>query len=145
MNQIAFRYGLLMFLGLTGFFLLLNMFHLNENYYLHILNGTIHLGILWLALNAWSRRHHDGTSDITSGVVLGMFTSFIGVIPFSIFMAIFLALDPEFLARIRSQTPLGEYLTPMTSCLFILVEAVVLSLIGSYIILRILDARRERA
>ena len=74
-----------------------------------------------------------------------MFTSFIGVIPFTIFMSIFLAYNPDFLASIKSQTPLGEHLTPMTSCFFIVVEAIVISLIGSYVILRILDAMRERA
>ncbi len=145
MKQIALRYGLWMFFGLTGFFLLMHIFNLSENYYLRIFNGAIHLGVLWLALRAWARNHHEGTSDTTSGVVLGMFTSFIGVIPFTIFMSIFLAYNPDFLASIKSQTPLGEHLTPMTSCFFIVVEAIVISLIGSYVILRILDAMRERA
>lgn len=123
----------------------MHIFRLSDNYYLRIFNGVIHVGLLWMALRTWARRHHEGTSDITSGVVVGMFTSFVGVIPFTIFMAIFLALNPEFLAGIKGQTPLGDYFTPMTSCFFIVVEAIVISLIGSYIILRILDAMRERA
>ncbi len=144
MKQIAFRYGLWMFFGLTGFFLLLHIFHLSENIYLRVFNGVIHLGLLWMALRAWTRRHHDGTSDVTSGVVVGMFTSFIGVVPFAFFMAIFLEFNPDLLASIQHQTSVGEYLNPITSCFFIVVEAIVISLIGSYIILRILDAMRER-
>lgn len=145
MKEIAFRYGLWMFFGLTGFFLLMHILHLSENFYLRIFNGAIHLGVLWLALRSWTREHHDGTSDVTSGVVLGMFTSFIGVIPFAFFMAIFLNFNPELLAGIQRQASMGAYLTPITSCFFIVVEAIVISLIGSYIIVRVLDAMRERA
>lgn len=145
MKQIAFRYGLWMFFGLTGFFLLMHILGLSEHYYLRIFNGVIHIGLLWMALSVWTRDHHAGTSDITAGVVVGMFTSFIGVIPFTIFMAIFLAYDPSLLANIKSQTPMGEYFTPMTSCFIVVVEAIVISLIGSYLIVRILDAMRERA
>ena len=98
-----------------------------------------------MALRAWTREHHDGTSDTTSGVVVGMFTSFIGVIPFAFFMAIFLNFNPELLASIQRQTPLGEYLNPITSCFFIVVEEIVISLIGSYIMVRVMDVMRERA
>ncbi len=131
MNQIALRYGLWMFFGITGFFLLMHIFHLSENYYLRIFNGAIHLGLLWMALRAWSRKHHDGTSDIASEVVVGMFTSFIGVVPFAFFMAIFLEFNPDLLASIKQQTSLGGYFNPITSCFFIVVEAIVMSLIGS--------------
>lgn len=144
MKKIAFRYGLLMFFSLTGFFLLMHILQLSEHFYLRIFNGVIHLSLLWLALRTWTREHHDGTSDVTSGVVTGMFTSFIGVIPFAFFMAIFLEFNPELLAGIQRQTPLGAYLNPITSCFFIVVEAIVISLIGSYILVRILDAMRER-
>ncbi|MFN0176416.1 MAG: hypothetical protein ACKVU0_17375 [Saprospiraceae bacterium] len=145
MKQIAFRYGLWMFFSLTGFFLLMHILHLSENFYLRIFNGVIHLGLLWMALRAWTRGHHDGTSDTASGVAVGMFTSFIGVVPFAFFMAIFLNFNPELLASIQRETPLGEYLNPITSCFFIVVEAIVMSLIGSYIMVRVLDAMRERA
>ena len=137
MKQIAFRYGLWLFFGLTGFFLLMHIFNLSGNAYLRAFNGVIHIGVLWMALREWTRTHHDGTSDITSSVVVGMFTSLVGVIPFSIFMSIFLAFNPEFLASIRSQTSIGEYFTPLTSSLFVVVEAIVFSLIGSYIMARI--------
>lgn len=144
MKEIAFRYGLWMFFSLTAFFLLMHILHLSENFYLRIFNGVIHLGLLWTALRAWTREHHDGTSDVTSGVIVGMFTSFIGVVPFAFFMAIFLNFNPDLLASIQRQTPLGAYLNPITTCFFIVVEAIVMSLIGSYIMVRVLDAMRER-
>ncbi|MDO8972057.1 MAG: hypothetical protein Q7U74_15290 [Saprospiraceae bacterium] len=145
MKQIAIRYGVWLFFGLTGFFLLMHLFQLSERFYLRIFNGAIHLGILWLALRAWIRDHHDGAADITSGVAVGMFTSSIGVIPFTLFMATFLEFNPDILSAIKGHASMGAYLTPITACFFIVVEAIVISLIGSYIMLRILSNMREEA
>lgn len=143
MKQIAIRYGLWMFFSLTGFFLLMHILHLSEYYYLRVFNGVIHLGFLWMAISAWNHAQEETTSDYMEDVVLGMFTSFIGVIPFTIFMSIFLAVNPDLLAVIKSQAPVGEYITPMTSCFFIVVEAIVISLFGSYLIARIQGAWRN--
>ena len=74
-----------------------------------------------------------------------MLTSLVGVIPFTIFMAILLAYNPAFLANIQSQSPIGEYFTPVTASLFILVEGVAISLILSYLMVRLLEILRERA
>jgi hypothetical protein len=144
MKHIAIRYGMWMFLALTGFFLLMHVFQLSANFYLRIFNGVIHMGILWFALRAWIRNHHDGVADITTGVGVGMVTSSFGVIPFTIFMAVFLSFNPDLLLAIKSQATMGPYLTPITICFFIVVEAIVFSLIGSYIMLRILSDMREK-
>lgn len=145
MKQIAFRYGLMMFSGFAGFFLLMHFFHLSENYYLRVFNGIIHLSLLWLALREWTRRHHGAASDNASGVVVGIFTTLVGVIPFTVFMAIFLSYDPALMAYIQSQSPIGELFTPITSSLFIFVEGLGLSLIASYLMVRVLDMMRSPA
>lgn len=145
MKHIAFRYGLWMFLGFTGFFLIMHLLNLSQNYYLRVFNGIIHVGFLWFALRAWLREHPEPSDDYTSGVVVGMFTSLVGVIPFTIFMVLFLAYNPSFLASIQSQSPIGEYFTPVTASLFILVEGIAVSLILSYILVRFLEILRERA
>ena len=134
-----------MFFGLTGFFLLMHLLHLSENYYLRIFNAVIHLGVLWAALSAWSRGHQTAPDDYFSGVVLGMFTSFVGITPFMAFMAIFLEASPGFLANMKAAMPVGEYLDPFTASLFVAAEGIVISLIASYIFVRILEVRRDHA
>lgn len=145
MQKIAFRYGIIMFFGLTGFFLLMHVLHLSENYYLRIFNAAIHLGVLWSALSFWSRNQHWEADEYFNGVVLGMFTSFVGITPFMAFMAIFLEYNPGFLARMKAAMPVGEYLDPFTASLFVAAEGIVISLVASYIFVRILQARRDHA
>ncbi len=144
MKHIALRYGLWMFLGFTGFFLLMHLLNLSQNYYLRVFNGVIHVGFLWMALRAWYREQHGPSDDYTSGVVMGMVTSLAGVLPFTIFMVLFLAYNPSFLTNIQTQSPIGQYFTPVTASLFILVEGIAMSLILSYIMVRLLEIMRER-
>ncbi|MCW5923533.1 MAG: hypothetical protein KIS77_14410 [Saprospiraceae bacterium] len=144
MTNIALRYGLWMFLGFTVFFLLMHLLDLSQNYYLRIFNAVIHVGCLWMALRVWYRDHHEPSDDYTSGVIMGMFTSFVGVLPFTIFMVLFLAYSPAFLANIQNESPIGQYFTPVTASLFILVEGIAASLILSYLMVRLLEIMREQ-
>lgn len=143
MQKIAFRYGLWMFIGFTGFFLLMHAIGLSEESYLRIFNGVIHLGFLWAALREWSQNHHGEANEYTSGVVAGIYTSLVGIIPFTVFMAIFLSYNPGLMAAIQQQSPIGEYFNPVTSSLFIFVEGLAISLIASYIIIRILESMHQ--
>ena len=49
------------------------------------------------------------------------------------------AFNPNFLATIQASMPIGEYLTPVTASLFILVEGIAISVIGAYIVTRVVD------
>ncbi|MCB0528704.1 MAG: hypothetical protein KDC65_09540, partial [Saprospiraceae bacterium] len=63
--------------------------------------------------------------------------------PFTIFMVLFLAYNPSFLASIQSHSPIGQYFTPVTASLFILVEGIAVSIILSYMLMRVLEIMRE--
>lgn len=141
MQQIALRYGAWMFLGFAAFFLSMHLLQWSHNYYLRIFNGVIHAAGLWLALRAWMNENpeqrHD---DYPTGVAMGLMTTLVAVVPFTIFMAIFLAYNPGFMAAIQSQTPIGQYFNPVTASVFILMEGVAAGVIGSYIIQRVQEA-----
>lgn len=79
-----------------------------------------------------------------SGVVMGMFTSVIGIIPYVLFVMFYLMNDTALMDHIQRSIGIGEYFTPYSTSLIILVEGVVVSLIGSYVITRIIDMRRTR-
>ena len=85
------------------------------------------------------------TAGIISGenyvnsVFFAMLCSFIGVALFAFFQMLFLNFDPAFMAQIKESTNIGEYLNPYTASLIILVEGVAVSLIGSYIIARVIE------
>ncbi|MCB9330912.1 MAG: hypothetical protein H6574_07520 [Lewinellaceae bacterium] len=143
MKQIALRYGGLMFLGFLAFFLLMHFFNLSDKYYLRIFNAIIHMSGLWLAIRAWLHEHPDALNEYPSAVALGLLTTLAAVIPFTVFMAIFLAYNPAFMASIKSAAALGNYFTPVMASVIILMEGIAAGLIGSYIIIRVQEAMRR--
>ena len=95
--------------------------------------------MITLAIREYRKAHPEGLSNYLSGVAMGMYSSLIGVVGFVIFMVLYLSGDSELMAHIQANTPVGDYLNPITASLFILVEGVAVSLIGSYIVTRIVD------
>ncbi|HLF63577.1 MAG TPA: hypothetical protein VI603_07485 [Saprospiraceae bacterium] len=144
MKRIVIRYGILMFLGFTGFFLIMHALNLSQHYHLRILNGIIHFTFITMAIKEYLRIE-PSESNYMSGVAVGVITSMIGVVPFAIFQLIHLAINTEFMQTLRENVPyVGEYLTPFTAALTIFMEALAVSVIGSYIVTRIIDASMRK-
>jgi len=142
MRNIAIRYGLIMATGFILYFLIMQALGFGGNYYFRIFNAVIHLSIITVAIKAYKDRYPDEFNYI-SGVVTGVVTSLVGVIPFAIFMLIFLSLTPDFMESIRLEAEnVGRYLTPFTASLIVLLEGLAVSVLASYIIMRIVDSYR---
>ena len=106
---------------------------------LRVFNGIIHLFCLYRAINAYYELHPENIHNSMLGVAQGMAASVIGVVGFTVFMTIFLALNPTLMAVIRQNSQMGASLHPFTASLFILAEGLVVSLIGSYILTRVVE------
>ena len=146
MRKIAIRYGILMFIGFTVYFLLMHLLGRSANSTLRLFNGIIHLWLLALAIRRYRLENDIQSGKYVPGVALGMYASAIGVVAFSVFMLLFLSFHPTLMGDIKDQAALGPYLNPFTATLSILAEGLVVSLIGSYIWVRIFewrDARRD--
>ncbi len=141
MKRIAIWYGLIMFAGFALFFLLMDVVGLSDNYNLRIFNSLIHLGMIYLAVQSYRNLRPERVGNYISGVATGMYSSIIGVVGFSIFMLLYLTASPELMMQIKADFPIGKYLNPFTTTLFIFVEGIAVSLIGSYIITRVIDDR----
>lgn len=144
MKKLAIRFGLWMFAGFVTFFLVIHVLSLSNNYNLRVLNGIIHLGIIYLSIKAFRSKYPDTVSNYVSGTAMGIYASAIGVLGFAIFMILFLYFDSGFLQELREAMPMGDYLTPITASLFILMESIAVSLIGSYILTRVVDMNLAR-
>lgn len=138
MHAISIKMGLWMLAGLISFFLLMFAIGLGYRTEVHLFNGVIQLFILYWAIRAYYVRNPENRVRYMAGVAQGMRASAIGIGGFTIFMTIFIAMNPQFLDTLRQNSQMGEYLTPFTASLFILVEGLMVSLIGSYILTRIL-------
>lgn len=141
MKKIAIKYGLLMFLSFAGLFLIMHEVVQLENYNLRVLNAVAHLGFIYAAIRAYRQENQESLNNYVSGVAMGMYASLIGVLPFVVFVVFYLVNDTAFMAHIQETIPIGQYLTPFTASLFVLIEGVAVSLIGSYLVTRVIDMR----
>ena len=139
MLKIAIKYGFVLALGLTFFFLIMHFLNLSQNYNLRLFNGVIHLSVIYFAMKAGLSTGVISGENYVNSVFLGMLSAFIGVSLFALFQMLFLNFDAVFMERIRETSGIGEYLNPYTASLIILVEGVAVSLIGSYLIARIIE------
>lgn len=144
MKKLALRFGLWMVAGFVAFFLVMHLLGLSNNYNLRVLNGIIHLGMIYLAIKAFRSKYPDTVSNYVSGTAMGMYASAVGVLGFTIFMILFLSFNPVFLRELQETMPMGDYLSPITASLFIFMEGIAISLIGSYILTRMIDMNLAR-
>ncbi len=139
MLKIAIKFGLILAFSLTLFFLIMHFLNLSQNYNLRLFNGVIHLSVIYFAMKAGLSSGVISGENYVNSVFLGMLSGFIGVAIFAFFQMLFLNFDTVFMAQIKEATRIGEYLNPYTASLFILVEGVAVSLIGSYIVARVIE------
>ncbi len=141
MFKIAVKFGLILASGLIAFFLVMHFLNLSQHYNLRILNAVIHLSVIYFAMRTGLKEGILSGENYVNSVFFGMMSSFIGVALFAFFQMLFLNFDPEFMMQIKENAPIGEYLNPYTASLIILVEGVAVSLVGSYIIARVIEMR----
>lgn len=144
MKKIAIKYGLLLLASFIGLFLLMHEVIEIQNYNLRILNGFAHIGLLYLAIRRYRRENPDTVNNYVSGVIAGMYASIIAVLPFTIFVMFYLIGDTAFMTYIQQTIPIGKYFNPFTASLFVFTEGIAVSLIGSYIAVRIIDMNIAR-
>lgn len=145
MKTIAFKYGLIFFGGLMAIFLLSYAFGQGTNYDLRLLNGVLHIGILYVAINSLRASQPETHQNYVSGVVQGMYAGGFGTLAFSVFIVLFMVLNPAFLTGIQEATNFGERLTPVMAGALVFMEGVGVSLIGSYLVTRVIDNRIEES
>ena len=139
MRAISIKMGLWMLAGFVSFFLLMYVLGLGHHSELRVFNSIIHIYCLYQAIVAYRNLHPQSVDNYVSGVVQGIGASVIGVVGFTLFMTIFLALNPEYMNQIKGTSQLGPYLHPFTASLFILTEGLAVSVIISYILTRVID------
>ena len=147
MLKLALRYGAFMFVGFVAFFFLMHLFGLSDSTNLRYVNAVIHLGILWWALRAWVQEQPSRFDHYSEAVAFGVTTTSIGVGAFAIFLMLFLSANPELMNSIKAQSPrvMADYLNPVMSGVFTFGEGIIAALIGSYILVRIIEARYYRS
>jgi hypothetical protein len=129
-----------MLLSFIAFFTVLYVLGIGQRVELMLLiGGVIHFFFMYLAIQKHYEMYPEEIGNYMSGVARGMEASVIGIVGFTVFIAIFLVIDATLLTRLRENAHMAAYLTPVTVSLSIVAIGLMSSLIGSYILTRILD------
>ena len=139
MQSIAIRFGLKMYFALILLFLFVHFTGLSENYHLRYLNGIIHLIFLYRAISTYRKDEPASKGNYISGVALSMYMTMIGALLFAISIMIYLNLDSDFFYQLKDNFPYPQSFTPLSASIVILVEALAASIIGGYIVTRVID------
>lgn len=106
--------GLLTTACLIGYFFLMSAFKLQEVLSLRAFNFVILLaGILW-TFHLYNKANETSKVDYFTGLKLGIRVTFVAVISFAIFMALYLVYDNHLMDVIKENTGIGQYLNPLT-------------------------------
>lgn len=139
MRTHSIKFGLSMLFAFIAFFTVLYVLGIGQRVELFLFVGVIHFFFMYLAIQKHYKMYPEDLGNYMSGVARGMEASVIGIVGFTVFIAVFLVMDATLLTRLRENASMAEYLTPVTISLFIVATGLMSSLIGSYILTRILD------
>jgi hypothetical protein len=142
MNKRDLTYGLLLFAGFAGYFFIMQAAELYYNYNLRIFNIIIHFGLVYFAIRSFFNSHQDKEFNYLSGTLAGFKPSLIGVLLFGIMQLVYLSIDDAFLQHLQTEITIGEYINPFTASFAVVLEGIGVSVIVSYIAMRIVDAQK---
>jgi hypothetical protein len=146
MYTIAIRMGLGMLAGFICFFLPMTLLGLGDRSELRIFNGVIHVYFMYQAIKMYRDLYPADRNNYILCAAQGIMASLIGILGFAFFMILFLTFDTPLMDGIKAANPtISVYLNPFSASLFIITEGVIVSLMGSYLITRILSTQRVKA
>lgn len=127
--------GLLVSAALTGYFFLMKMLGLYEVLWLRYFNAAFMVGGLLLTFFNYRNKMSPEGIPYLAGIRMGLRVTLTAIIPFAIFMAIYLRLDPSFMEYIIRSAEFGEYLTPGRAAGYIALEGFAGGAIMTYVMM----------
>ena len=142
-NKIVIKYGILLFLGLMAYYLVMQLLGLSNRYDFRIFNAVIQVVVVYMAIKEYAKSKPDEFNYL-SGTVIGINTSIAGVVPFAVFQMINLYMSPQLLEFIRENAPMiGPYVNPFSGGLIVFFEGLAVGLVLSYICMRVVDLQNN--
>lgn len=124
-------YGGIVTVFLIAFFLLMKSFGLIHNFNLRIFNSLFLFSGIFLAIRNLKSKN-QGDLNYLSGLGLGLITSLVAAILFSLFVFSYVNLDPAFMTSIKENEPQGIYLNEFGVLVLIFIEAFASGLLFTY-------------
>ncbi len=106
-----------------------------EVLYLRALNFIFLGGGIFLTLRLFANQNRDHHLSYFKGMLIGLLTTVFAIIPFAIFLLIYLNADVAFVEYIQLNAPFGEYLSVGTMTAVVSFEGLVSGIVFTYVIL----------
>lgn len=139
MTKIAFKYGAMLFIGETAFFLFMRLLGVEMDTPYRVFNILLQLVIMYFAIREYRLTGRSRIGHHLTGVQLGMYYIFVGAFAFGVFLHIFLLIDQHYMDVLKELKHLDRWMTPFMYSSLVFGEAIVVGSIGSYILTRIID------
>lgn len=134
------KVGLAISAAYIGFFLLMRLFQLENMLWLRSFNGIFLFAGLIVVFKEFKHRV-NGKIEYLEGMRLGLRTTIISLVPFTVFMFFTLRFNPEFMTFIQQTAWSGAYMAPGSAAGMILIEGLVSGFIMTYIMMMSLKTR----
>lgn len=136
-EKVAIKYGLLTFLGLTVYFLIMKFAGLFQIIELRYLNGLFMVFAIWKALNYYKK---NSNTELTyfEGLGLGTMTAVVAAVPFGLFILLYLIVDTNFMVVLQTSEMFGQYLNPVAVGFLIAFEGLVSGVMISFVLMQYL-------
>lgn len=139
-NGLPWIYGSFIALGFIIYFFLcyiLGVAHITE---LRFFNFVILIGCIYGTMKQYKRTH--GRLEYFNGLVNGVAAAFVGSSTFTLFIFFFLKFNDAFIAAIRENAPLGEYLDPYVASFSIWFENIFMGFMATFILINYLQTTK---
>ena len=133
-ENIAIRYGLMTTVWLIAYFLIMKLVGLVHILELRTLNFVFLVGGIYLAIRRY-KKHNDSTTYL-QGIGIGLLTSAVAVLPFALFIFIYLQLDQGLLNYIIEQDQFGQHLNSYILSFIVAFEGFFSGMILTFIIMQ---------
>lgn len=142
-KKVSNRYGLLLFGGLTAYFLLMRGLGLGHEYWLRLFNIFIVFGSLVAAMAHYKRiSDREYYAQFFDFYKVGMRTALVGIGSFALFLALYFdLLDPVFLQEAKRVENLSPILSPVMAAGLVFFEGIGSALLCSYLAIHLLKYR----
>jgi hypothetical protein len=128
--------GLVISVSLIAFFLLMVVVGLSEVLWLRYVNFVILLsGLVW-AFKEYRRKVAPEGIQYFDGLRMGARITLTAIIPFAIFIFIYLRIDANFMEYIRQNAEFGRYLSPISAAAGVAFEGIVSGFLTSYCLMQ---------
>jgi|GEM_PF-1730271 hypothetical protein len=148
MNAIALRYGAISFAGQVLLFFLMRAMGATDPITLILISAVYQLIVLYFAIRAYRLSGKSKVGNYLSGVFMGLYTTMVGALAFTIFINFYLNIDPGYTQALEDDTIQSNLpeerdsqglLDPILMSAMVFGTGLAIGVVGSYIFTRIID------